>query len=81
MPKKDSDLSLLQSYHPISLINVAYKIFETVSVAQMSSVISNCIHVDQSGVVHNRFLKDNLRTLFNIIDFLGNTCFSFILFC
>lgn len=75
--KKDRDPSLSESHIPISLLNVDYKILMTVLVARMSSVIGSYVQV-QTGFIHNRFLKDNIWKMCNIIDFLMSTCFSFI---
>lgn len=73
IPQKNKDPSLPQSYCPISLLNVDYKILMTVLVSWMNWIIGVYIQTNQSGFMQNRFLKDNIQKVCNIIDFLvGN---------
>lgn len=82
MPKKDRDPTLPQSYHFVALLNVDYKIPTFIWAAQINSVVVNYIHLEHSGFIKTRFLKDKPRKICNIgIWGGGDTGASFILLC
>lgn len=73
IPKKDRDHILPQSYHPISILNIDYKILMSIWAACMNPIAATYIHPVQSEFIQNRILKDNLQRICNIINILGKT--------
>lgn len=68
LPKSSSGLSLVQSYRPISLMNVDYKILAFVLASKLNKTLELYIHSNQSGFLRGRQLNDNRRTVMNIIN-------------
>nr|XP_014353709.1 PREDICTED: uncharacterized protein LOC102366391 [Latimeria chalumnae] len=71
IPKRGKDLTACGSYHPISLLNVDYKILAKVLVRRVEPLLPLLIHPDQTGFILRRHLADNLRRFFNIIHAVG----------
>lgn len=67
LQKPDRDLSSLEAYHPISLLNV-YKILATILPARLNQVISCYIHSDQSVFLRNTHSGDIVRMVMNIMS-------------
>lgn len=61
--KEGSDPTLLESYRPISLLNVDDKIFATVMAERLRKCIPYVIHSDQTGFVTKRYMKDNIQNI------------------
>lgn len=51
IPKQGHDLRYPQSYHPISLLNVDYKILTSILAARVGRIADQCIHGDQTGFI------------------------------
>ena len=58
----------LENWRPISLLNVDYKIATKVIANRVKSVISTIIHNSQTGFIKGRYIGENIRLLFEIID-------------
>lgn len=54
IPKKGQELSHPQSYLPISLLNVEYKILTSILAARIGRVIGQYIHGNQTGFILSR---------------------------
>lgn len=67
--KNGKDPAIPQSYHPISLLNVDYKILVLILVARSNRTMSKYIHTDQSSFLPGRYLNSNIRPVMNIIDY------------
>lgn len=67
--KDSSKADLLTSWRPISLLNVDYKILSKVLSKRLASVLSQCIHADQTCSVPGRSITDNLHLFRNIADY------------
>jgi len=67
--KDPSKADLLTNWRPISLLNVDYKILSKVLSKRLASVLSECIHVDQTCSVPGRSIADNLHLVRNIVDY------------
>uniref|UniRef100_A0A670I4H7 Reverse transcriptase domain-containing protein n=1 Tax=Podarcis muralis TaxID=64176 RepID=A0A670I4H7_PODMU len=74
IPKQDSDLEQIKNYRPISLLNVDYKIFAGVLARRFKAILVKIIHRDQAGFLPGRQMKDNLRNIINIIEYLTERC-------
>ena len=57
VPRKDSYLLLLSSWHPITLLNVDYKIVSKVIAKRLESVFPKLINPDQTGFVRGRYIR------------------------
>lgn len=70
IPKPDKALALPQDYRLISLLNVDYKIFITLMVSRLDGLIGSYIHQDQAGFLKGCYMKDKVRQLLNIVDWV-----------
>ena len=68
IPKQNKDLTSLDSWRPISLLNVDYKIATKVIANRVKHVITKIIHNSQTGFIKGRYIGENIRLLFEIID-------------
>ena len=68
IPKQNKDITSLENWRPISLLNVDYKIATKVIANRVKSVISSIIHNSQTGFIKGRYIGENIRLLFKIID-------------
>lgn len=55
------------SFHPISLLNVDFKLLSKTLALRLERVLPTIISLDQTGFIQNRHLFSNLGQLFNII--------------
>ena len=68
IPKQNKDLTSLDSWRPIILLNVDYKIATKVIANRVKHVITKIIHNSQTGFIKGRYIGENIRLLFEIID-------------
>lgn len=68
--KVDGDLSLLQSYKPVSLLSTDYKLLVTILTARVNGFIAQYVHLDQVGFIQKRQLRDSIRNVCSIIQFV-----------
>lgn len=74
IPKQDSDLQQIKNYRPISLLNIDYKIFAGILAKRLKDILVESIHKDQAGFLPGRQMKDNIRNIINIIEYLTDRC-------
>uniref|UniRef100_A0A803SLD7 Reverse transcriptase domain-containing protein n=1 Tax=Anolis carolinensis TaxID=28377 RepID=A0A803SLD7_ANOCA len=67
--KEKTDPTNVKNYRPISLLNVDYKIFTNILAGRMKEFLGNCIKEEQTGFLPNRLLKDNVRTVIDIVEY------------
>ena len=68
---KDVDnAQLLTNY--ISLLNVDYKILAKVLAKRLSSVLSYCVHPDQTCAIPGRSIQDHLHLFRNVADYASD---------
>lgn len=70
LPKLHKDLKKVESYRSIALFNSDYKILVTILAKRVNYVLGTLIHPDQTGFIKNRQLKDNIRKVLNIVDYV-----------
>ena len=70
IPKEGQDTTLTKYYRPISLLNNDYKLFTEILVGRPKKVIQEFIHEDQSGFLPKRQIRDNVRTVLNVVEYL-----------
>lgn len=68
IPKPFKDHSLPQNYRPILVLNNDLKNFGRLLSDRLATVITNLIHIDQTGFIPNRQIVDNIRLVTNIIQ-------------
>ena len=72
LPKKGKDLSSLNNWRPISLLNIDYKITSKAIANRMKSVLDTIINDSQTGFLKGRYIGENIRTIFEVIEHLND---------
>nr|BAC82624.1 pol-like protein [Ciona intestinalis] len=67
--KKDKDPHYATNYRPITLLNSDYKIISKVINNRMKCFLDDLIHKDQNGFINGRYIGDNIRLMFNMIEY------------
>lgn len=68
IPKPLKDHSLPQNFRPISVLNNDLNIFGRLLADRLAKVITNLIHIDQTGFIPGRQIVDNVRLVTNIVQ-------------
>ena len=68
LPEKNNDTLLLKNWRPITLLNIDYKIATKCAAKRLEKVLPMLISRDQTGFVKNRFLGENIRLIFDVIE-------------
>jgi hypothetical protein len=69
IPKKDKDPRHLKNWRPISLLNTDYKIITKVLANRIKKILPTVINPDQVAYLKNRFIGQNIRTIFDIMGY------------
>uniref|UniRef100_A0A670HSH1 Reverse transcriptase domain-containing protein n=1 Tax=Podarcis muralis TaxID=64176 RepID=A0A670HSH1_PODMU len=72
IPKQDADPTQVKNYRPISLLNTDYKIFAGILAKRFKKILVKIIHEDQAGFLPGRQIKNNTRSIINIIEYLSD---------
>ena len=73
IPKKGKDLTNVNNWRPISLLNTDYKILAHVLANRLQKVLPEVISKDQSGYLKGRNISINIRSIFDAIDHVEKT--------
>ena len=68
IPKQNNDITILDNWRPISLLNVDYKMAAKVIANRVKDSITKIIDHSQTGFIKGRYIGENIRLLFEIID-------------
>lgn len=68
LPKEGLDKTEVRNYRPISLLNSDYKIFASILASRFKNYLNDYIDQDQVGFLSNRYIKNNLRILMNVLE-------------
>ena len=68
LPKGDKPRQFLKNWRPISLLNVSYKLASACIANRIKSVLSDLISEDQTGFVPDRFIGENIRLLYDLLN-------------
>ena len=71
IPKGDKSRDEIKNWRPISLLNVVYKIGSGCIAKRIKTVLPNIISEDQTGFLQNRYIGDNLRLIYDLIDYVN----------
>ena len=69
IPKKNKDPRLLKNWRPISLLNTDYKIITKVLASRLKDILPSVINPDQVAYLKNRFIGQNIRTIFDMLGY------------
>ena len=72
LPKKDKNLSSLNNWRPISLLNIDYKITTKAIANRLKKVLNTIINNSQTGFLKGRYIGENIRTIFEVIEHLND---------
>ena len=68
MPKENKDIRFLKNWRPISLLTTDYKILTKTLASRLQKVLPSLINTDQVGYMKNRFIGQNVRTIFDLME-------------
>ena len=71
IPKAGKSLNSPKDWRPISLLNVDFKIISSAVTNRLKSVIQDIISPSQSAYINGRFIGDNSRLVYDVIDELS----------
>ncbi|MCG7879937.1 MAG: reverse transcriptase family protein [Candidatus Thiodiazotropha endolucinida] len=69
LPKGNKDKQFLKNWRPISLLNTSYKLASSCIAERLKSVLPKLINEDQTGFISGRYIGDNIRLLYDIINY------------
>jgi hypothetical protein len=69
IPKKDKDTRYLKNWRPISLLNTDYKILTKALAMKLKRVLPEVINDDQVAYLKDRFIGQNIRAIFDIMEY------------
>lgn len=69
LPKPKKDLLMIDNWRPISLLNCDYKLFAGIFAMRFKRVLNSIIDENQSGFMSNRHIFNNVRLIFDLIDY------------
>ena len=73
IPKKDKDIRYLKNWRPISLLNTDYKILTKLLAMRLKRVLPSVINEDQVAYLKDRFIGQNIRTIFDVMEHTKTT--------
>ena len=80
LPKTDKDTCFLKNWRPISLLNVDYKIATKAIANRIKKVITNIVSNAQTGFIKGRYIGENIRLLYEVLDYVDENNLPAILF-
>ena len=72
IPKGGKSRNLLKNWRPITLLNSIYKFFSSIIANRIKRILPKLIHPDQKGFINNRFIGENTRLTYDIINECNN---------
>jgi len=70
LPKGDKPREFLKNWRPITLLNIDYKLLSGAIAQRVKSVLNDIIDVTQKGFLRNRFISENTRLVYDVIDYM-----------
>ena len=72
IPKGDKIRNNLKNWRPITLLNAIYKFNSGILAHRIKNVLPKLINPDQKGFINGRFLGENTRLIYDIIEECNN---------
>ena len=69
LPKGDKPKQYLKNWRPISLLNVSYKLISSCIANRLKQVLPYLISHDQTGFISGRYIGENIRTLYDVMNY------------
>ena len=69
IPKPGKNTMYISNYRPITLLNCDYKIISKVINNRIYGLLPKLVNYNQSGFIRGRNIGDNIRLMFDIIDY------------
>lgn len=79
LAKKDQDLRYLKNWHPLTLLNVDYKIISRAIAERLKSQADFLISRDQTGFLKGRNIAESLRTILDVVQIANHRSLDMIL--
>lgn len=73
LPKQEDSCPEVKNFRPISLLNVDYNIFTKIIAERLKRVLNKYIGEDQAGFLPGRHIRENVRTVLNILEYADKT--------
>ena len=70
IPKENKSRQTITNYRPKCLLNTVYKIASASIANRMKTVINKLISRDQSGFISGRYIGDNTRIVYDLMQFV-----------
>ena len=70
IPKENKSRQKISNYSPICLLNTVYKIASASIANRIKTVIDKLISRDQSGFISGRYIGDNTRIVYDLMQFV-----------
>ena len=71
IPKGNKPSEFLGNWHPLSHLNVDYKLLAGVLAKRLKTVLPEIISSEQKGFLKGRYIGENIRTVYVLMDFLS----------
>ena len=68
IPKGGKLRNNLKNWRPITLLNSVYKFYSSILSERLKLILPKLIHSDQKGFINGRFIGENTRLIFDIIE-------------
>ena len=80
LPKKDKNTKYVKNMHPLTLLNIEYKILAKVMDNRLKEILPDIIHEDQTGFMSGRHITCQVRKSLDVIQYCKNTQTPAIIF-
>ena len=80
LPKTGKDIKNVENWRPISLLNIDYKIATKTLANRMKAILDSIISREQTGFMKGRYIGENVRLLFETLEYVEENNMPSILF-
>ena len=79
IPKPGKPRDSIKGWRPISLLNVDFKIISAAIANRLKTVINDLISTTQTAYIKGRYIGENTRLMYDVIEHVNNTSSSGII--